>query len=240
MARKKEFDPLGGSIGCEKPIKAKKNNSILGSVGHTGSSSVYDKMDHSPASDGWIDALTVSEQSDKPKKKGLFSGIFGQKKSPKESRPTKSEYDMNDEFIDETQTLDTKKHNHDLENIPHDDIFEKPEQPSVVTNVKDQHLIRIPAEEPQPKKQAMRYHPNICFLCGADCATPHQQFKVGETSDMENTVPLCKTCMRAVTTLMKFRDPLDEREIKSEWRSLAPGLDEIRADDMISEARKNI
>ncbi|HJJ29800.1 MAG TPA: hypothetical protein VJ857_00800 [Methanocorpusculum sp.] len=240
MARKNEFDPLGGSISCEKPIKAKKNNSILGSIGHTGSSSVYDEMDHSPASDGWTDALTVSGESNKPKKKGLFSRIFGQKKSPKESSSAKSGCEMDDEFKDDPRTPDTKKYSHDVGNIPLDDIFKEPDQPSIVANVKEPHPTRRPAEEPQPKKQAMRYHPNICYLCGADSATPHQQFKVGEASDKENAIPLCKTCMRAVTTLMKYRDPLDEREIKSEWRSLAPGLDEKRADDMISEARRNI
>ncbi len=58
-------------------------------------------------------------------------------------------------------------------------------------------------------------------------------------SDPESTVPLCKICMRAVNTLMKYRDPADEQEIKSEWRVLAPGLDEKRADDVIREGRRN-
>ena len=266
MARKKEFDPLGGSIGSEKPKKAKKDNTVLGSKGHTGSSSVYDEMDYAPVSDDYTDALTASGASDKPKKKGLFSGIFGQKKSPRAPGPAKkSGYKTDSPMSDNSGIPDTEKYYHAETDIREDDIFEEEplemNEPAVPyaesfeetypksqTFARDQSEIRRSAEEPtqfiveekpKPKKQTVRYHPNVCYLCGADSAVPHQQFRFGSESDTENTVPLCKTCMRAVTTLMKYRDPADEREIKSEWRILAPGLDEKRADDIISEGRRN-
>lgn len=74
MARKKEFDPLGGSISSEKPKKIRKNNPILGSKEHTGSSSVYDEADHGPLSGYGIDALTADGRADKPKKEGFCQG----------------------------------------------------------------------------------------------------------------------------------------------------------------------
>ena len=266
MARKKEFDPLGGSIGSEKPKKAKKDNMVLGPKGHTGSSSIYDEVDYSPVSDGCTDALTASGTSDRPKKKGLFSGIFGQKKSPRTSVPTrKSGYEADFPTIDDSRITNTETYSHAVTNIREDDIFEEepqmmngPEIPydepfeetylTSQTVAGDKTTIRKPADEPahffveeipKPKKQTIRYHPNVCYLCGADSAVPHQQFRFGPESDSESTVPLCKTCMRAVTTLMKYRDPADEREIKSEWRFLSPGLDEKRADEIITAGRRN-
>lgn len=257
---------MGGSIGSEKPKKAKKDNTVLGSKGHTGSSSVYDEMDYAPVSDGYTDALTASGASDKPKKKGLFSGIFGQKKSPRASSPTKkSGYETDFPTKDDSGTPDTEKYSRSVTDIREDDIFEEepremiePAVPDVErfeetypksqTFARDQSEIgrsdNEPAhffveEKPKPKKQTVRYHPNVCYLCGADSAVPHQQFRFGAESDSENTVPLCKTCMRAVTTLMKHRDPAEEREIKSEWRYLSSGLDEKRADIIISEGRRH-
>ncbi len=266
MARKKEFDPLGGSIGSEKIKKAKKDNTVLGSKGHTDSSSVYDEMDYTPISDSYTDALTTSGASDKPKKRGLFSGIFGQKKSPRASGPArKSAYESDFPIIDDSGIPETEKYSHVVTDIREDDIFEEetlemtepavPDaEPFEETYPKSQPFIAdepkirrstektahfFVEEKPKPKKQTVRYHPNVCYLCGADSAVPHQQFRFGGESDTENTVPLCKTCMRAVTTLMKYRDPADEREIKSEWRSLSPGLDEKRADNIISTGRRN-
>lgn len=256
MARKKEFDPLGGSISSEKPKKIRKNNPILGSKEHTGSSSVYDEADHGPLSGYGIDALTADGLSDKPKKRGFLSGIFGQGKSsgrPPEF-PTK----------DHARTPEGEKHSHRITDTYEDDIFENepremsepavsdPEPseetyPTSQTFARDQSEIGRsddePApffleEKPNPKKQTVRYHPNVCYLCGADTSVPHQQFRFGEESDPENTVPLCKTCMHAVTMLMKYRDPADEREIKSEWRFLAPGLNENRADEIVREGRR--
>ena len=264
MARKKEFDPLGGSVGGDKPKKAKKNNTILGSKGYAGSSSVYDEVEYAPRSDGYTDALTASGASDKPRKRGLFSGIFGQKKSPRASDPSrKSEYKSDFPIIDDSVIPDTEKNYHTVTDIREDDIFE--EEPLDLTEqaipnaepfeepypksqnfVTDQPEIKKSAKEPthffvedKQKKQTVKYHPTVCYLCGADSAVPHQQFRFGSESDTENTIPLCKTCMRAVTTLMKYRDPADEREIKSEWRFLSPGLDEKRADEIISEGRRN-
>lgn len=264
MARKKEFDPLGGSIGSERPKKAKRDNMILGSKEHAGSSSIYDEMDYTPVSGGYTDALTASGASDKPKKKGLFSGIFGQKKSPRASDPAKnSGYENDFPIIDDSRIPDTEKYSHVMPDIREDDIFEEEHRemtepavhnaepfeetyPKSQTFARDQPEIRRPEEEPahffsedKPKRQTIRYHPNVCYLCGADSAVPHQQFRFGRESDSENTVPLCKTCMRAAATLMKYRDPADEREIKSEWRVLAPSLDEKRADDIIREGRRN-
>ncbi len=253
-------------MGGDKPKKAKKDNPILGSKGHTGSSSVYDEVEYAPISNGYTDALTASGASDKPKKRGLFSGIFGQKKSPRASNLSRgSGYETDFPTIEDSEITDTEKHYHTVTDIREDDIFEEEplemNEPAVPnaepfeetyaksqTFVTDQSEIRRTAKEPvhffveekpKPIKQTMRNHPNVCYLCGADSAVPHQQFRFEGESDKENAVPLCKTCMRAVKMLMECRDPVDEREIKSEWRFLSPGLDEKRADDMISEARRN-
>ncbi|MDU9375991.1 hypothetical protein McpSp1_05760 [Methanocorpusculaceae archaeon Sp1] len=72
-----------------------------------------------------------------------------------------------------------------------------------------------------------------CYLCGASSSTDLPMF--GST----HPVPLCRTCQRAVTTLIKFRDPADEREIKTEWYTLCPHLDSDRADAVIEEGRRN-
>lgn len=267
MARKKEFDPLGGSISSEKPKKAKKDNTVLGSKEHAGSSSIYDEVYYMPGSEGSTDALTASGESDKPKKKGLFSGIFGPKPSSKAVRKAKkSGYDAEIPRKEDFRTADTDIHSHKTADLPEEDIFEEEPlktneqaalnlQPHNDTSLphsqispRDRKPTIKPIEEPpaffaeektQPQKRAVRSHPNVCYLCGADSPTPHRQFGFGGESDPESTVPLCKICMRAVNTLMKYRDPADEQEIKSEWRVLAPGLDEKRADDVIREGRRN-
>lgn len=76
---------------------------------------------------------------------------------------------------------------------------------------------------------------HVCHLCGAVSPTELPQFGSGSGE----YVPLCRTCYRAVTTLIKFRDPEDEREIKTEWYTLCPNLDSDRADGVIAAARKN-
>ncbi len=253
MARKKEFDPLGGSIGSEKPKKAKKDNMVLGSKEHAGSSSIYDDVYYMPVSEGSTDALTASGASDKPKKKGLFAGVFGHKKSPNGAKPkskaeTKSKSASEPDFRITQDPVITQTENdpYPVMNIREEDIFE--DEPRTIN---EPAVLRAePAEEPvppkmhtfvevEPKKPTVRFHPKVCYLCGADSLAPHQLFGFGGESDPESAVPLCKTCMRAVNTLMKYRDPADEQEIKSEWRVLAPGLDEKRVDDLIREGRRN-
>jgi len=252
LARKTEFDPLGGSIGSEKPKKAKKNNAGHGSKEYTGSSSIYDEVYSMPGSEGSTDALTASGESNKPKKRGLFTGVFGHKKSPKGAKPksktepkSTSEYERDFPVRQDLEPAHTEKDPYPAMEIPEEDIFEDEMQelnePAVLkAETFEETILPKPDAfvEEQPKKPTVRYHPNVCYLCGADSSTPHQQFLFRGESDPENAIPLCKTCMRAVKTLMKYRDSADEREIKSEWVVLAPGLDESRADDIISEGRR--
>lgn len=76
---------------------------------------------------------------------------------------------------------------------------------------------------------------HVCHLCGVRSPTELSQFSYGSGA----CVPLCRTCYRAVTTLIQYRDPEDEREIKSEWFTLCPNLDSDRSDAVIAEGRKN-
>ena len=268
LARKKEFDPLGGSISSEKPKKTRKENSILGSKEYTGSSSVYDEADHALLSDNGTDALTADGSSDKPKKRGFLSGIFGPGKSSRASDLSKRSGQSADfPTKDYAHIHEGEKYYQEITDIHEDDIFEKEpleingEKVTGPKPIQDPKLsksylaIEDPSErrrseeeeeksahfsleeKPISKKQTVKYHPNVCYLCGADTSTPHQQFRFGKEADPENTVPLCKTCMHAVTMLMKYKDPADEREIKSEWRFLAPGLNENRADEIVREGR---
>lgn len=247
MARKKEFDPLGGSLGSEKPKKVKKDNTILGSKEHTGSSSIYDEVNYLSGSGSNTDALTSIGQSEKPKKGGFLSSVFGHKKSDKKIKPTiKSEYEDNFSLTYDTDVKPAEIHSYPVRELIEDDIFEEETrginepatilaEPSEEKGLPKTHSII----DDQPKKPAVKSHPNICYLCGADSSIPHQQFRFGGESDPESAIPLCRTCMRAVKTLMKYRDPADEQEIKSEWQILAPGLDESRANEIISEGRRH-
>lgn len=266
MSRKKEFDPLGGSIVSEKPIKTRKENPILGSKEYTRSSGSYDEADHTPVSDDFTDALTADGSSDKPKKRGFLSGIFGPGKSSRVSDLPKSSGESTEFIQTEYAPIPAgKKYYQETADIQEDDLFEKepleineqkvpdpkPIQDPMLAKsspaVEDRSKIRKSEEEgsadfsfeekPTAEKQKVRYHPNVCYLCGADASVPHQLFGFGKESDPENSVPLCKTCMHAVTMLMKYRDPADEREIKSEWRVLTPDLNESRADEIVREGR---
>ena len=76
----------------------------------------------------------------------------------------------------------------------------------------------------------------MCVICAVRCLRPSiRSFGSGSGE----YVPLCRTCYRAVTTLIKFHDLEDEREIKTEWYTLCPNLDSDRADGVIAAARKN-
>ncbi len=207
MARKKEFDPLGGSIGSEKPKKAKKDNTVLGSKEQACSSSIYYEVYYMPGSEGSTDALTASGESDKPKKKGLFSGIFGPKPSSKAAKKAKkSGYDADIPRKEDLRTPDTDINSHKTADIPEEDIFEEepletnqpvalnlqPHEDTYLPNSqispRDRKPTTKPAEEPtaffteekaQPQKRTVRSHPNVCYLCGADSPTPHRQFEFG-------------------------------------------------------------
>ncbi|MDO5844273.1 MAG: hypothetical protein Q4Q53_03895 [Methanocorpusculum sp.] len=105
------------------------------------------------------------------------------------------------------------------------------------------HEIKVKEEDIQNplvnKSEPIQTHPYICYLCGEVSTDALPQFGFGDGSNPDDFVPLCKTCLHAVTTLMKFREPSDESEIKAEWRSICPGLDDSRAGKIITEGRKH-
>lgn len=88
-----------------------------------------------------------------------------------------------------------------------------------------------PSSAPAPASPDL----HVCCLCGASSPAELPRFDMGSGE----SVPLCRTCHRAVTTLIQFRDPADEREIKAEWYTLCPNLDSDRADAVIAGARRN-
>ncbi|MDR0980493.1 MAG: hypothetical protein LBL85_01695 [Methanocalculaceae archaeon] len=135
---------------------------------------------------------------------------------------------------------------------PEEDLFEEEEiVPSPVRKPVEKKMMPVSAPvrtvAPPPSPAVHRKSPqaasptaaepdmHVCHLCGAVSSTEFPQFGSGSGE----YVPLCRTCYRAVTTLIKFRDPEDEQEIKSEWYTLCPNLDSDRADGVIAEARNN-
>ena len=120
-----------------------------------------------------------------------------------------------------------------------EDLFEEEE---IVTRSVKKPASRRPSESASVKTVAPPPSPgtvhlsaasgHTCCLCGATSPAELPMF------GSEHPVPLCRTCYRAVTTLMKFRDPADEREIKAEWCTLCPNLDSDRADAVIEEGRR--
>ncbi|MDE2518324.1 MAG: hypothetical protein O0X93_05055 [Methanocorpusculum sp.] len=134
---------------------------------------------------------------------------------------------------------------------PEEDLFEEEEivTPRMRSSVERKTTpasvpVRTVAPPPSPASERASHTPasatagpdmHVCHLCSAVSQTELPQFGSGSGK----YVPLCRTCYRAVTTLIKFRDPEDEREIKSEWYTLCPNLDSDRADAVIAEARKN-
>lgn len=259
---------MGGSIVSEIPKKTRKENPILGSKEHTRPSNSSDEADRVLASDDFIDALTADGSSEKPKKRGFLSGIFGQRRSSRASDlPKRTEQSAEFTKIEYGRIPEEDKYYQEITDIHEDGIFEKepleineqkipgpkpmqdPVLPKSYPAFEDQSTKKGLEEEesspfsleekPAAEIQKIRYHPNVCYLCGADTSVPHQLFGFKKESGPENTVPLCKTCMHAIAMLMKHRDPSDEQEIKSEWRFLAPGLNEKRADEIIRESRNH-
>lgn len=156
--------------------------------------------------------------------------------------------DVNSEEIYEEKTVEKPV----SKPAEEDDFFEKvkevPEVKEVHHHEKVKHIpihndIEVKTEDIQnplvQKTEPKRHHPNVCCLCGDASPDALPQFGFGDGSNPDDFAPLCKTCLHAVTTLMKYRDPSDEAEIKAEWRSLCPGLDETGADRIISEGRKH-
>lgn len=92
---------------------------------------------------------------------------------------------------------------------------------------------------PQPvHKPSESNDPTVCKLCGEKSEMDHQYFTIHPgVLELGNSIPLCKTCHRAVSTLMKHRGP-EEDEICDEWSQLCPNLDEELATDVVLEARK--
>jgi hypothetical protein len=239
LAGKKNYDLLGGSISNEKPGKAKRNNDVHGSKHDVESSGVYGGGDYFPAYEESTDALTVTGEADKPKKKGLLSGIFGKRKKPAESfekEEYRNEYVVKDIRIkDIPATIETGSRNDEPAGDREEEFFE---EKLPVAESKEPAPSSL-KETGSPKKVMAKYSQNICYLCGEKSPVPFPQFRFGGDVRPEDSAPLCRTCLRAVKTLMKYRDPADEKEIKSEWQYLAPGLDEERADALINEGRRN-
>ncbi|HJJ28200.1 MAG TPA: hypothetical protein O0X70_02280 [Methanocorpusculum sp.] len=77
-------------------------------------------------------------------------------------------------------------------------------------------------------------NPRVCHLCGRTSQDEWPEFGFSE----DEFVPLCKTCTRAVTTLLKHTDPAEEEEIISEWSLICPGLDEARAKELVAKGRR--
>ncbi|MDV0442818.1 hypothetical protein [Methanorbis rubei] len=124
------------------------------------------------------------------------------------------------------------------EDVPRQSV-RKPVSRPVSVSVAEPVPVKTVAPPPPPtstapaarRQQISSLH--TCYLCGASSPTDLPTF------GSEHPVPLCRTCYRAVTTLVKFRDPADEREIKTEWFTLCPHLDSDRADNVIEDGRRN-
>lgn len=89
------------------------------------------------------------------------------------------------------------------------------------------------------KHEPVSLNPNVCYICGDRSFDALPQFGFGDGSNADDFVPLCKTCLHAVTTLMKYRDPNDEAEIIEEWRILCPNISRLRMEKIVREGRKN-
>ena len=237
MGRKKEnFDPLAGPIsgssdGSRKKKSKGKTFDVLGGGHKTENTPTHDDFYnpdafHSSGSADTRDALTPDgtrpAKKEKPKKKGFLASLFGGgKKTGK-----KPAADPVPEPVPESWSEPEPVQN------PEEDLFEE-EIPAIQTPVSD---------TPEPvavQKNPEQLPANVCWLCGETAESAHPYFTLHPGSqESENAVPLCKTCYRAVTTLMKYRDPSDEQEIKTEWKTLCTTLNEPRVTRVITEGRK--
>lgn len=249
MGRKKEnFDPLagpisGGSDGARRKKSKGHTFDVLGGGGHKPEkTSAYDDV-YSPDPFGSRDADTRDAltpdgtrpaKKEKPGKKGFFASLFGGGKKnsnkPKTPKP-EPEPEPEPESWREPEPVQTRE-NPLPANEPEEDLFEE-ELPATPAPVHD---------TPEPAQaQTIPDQPtaNICWLCGETSTANLPYFTLHPGSqEPGNAVPLCKTCYRAVTTLMKYRDPTDEQEIKTEWKTLCTSLDEPRVTRVITEGRR--
>ncbi|HJJ48741.1 MAG TPA: hypothetical protein O0X39_07145 [Methanocorpusculum sp.] len=282
MARKQEFDPLGGFVGggsARKGRKDKKSYDVLGSGKYGDSGAIFDEGNYEPEEvTGYSDALLAtggSEDERKPQKHGLFSGLF-KKKDKKPVQPAapaeepvqdpgfdSSRYGIeikdgvmetgiikryqepedeaplfDDEPVKAPQKEEVVPDNAPLfEDVPENeaDLFSEPEtKPAENPAVEPQEDLFADEPEPEAKPAApVTLNPHVCHLCGRTSAEEWPEFGFSE----EEFVPLCKTCTRAVATLLKHTDPSDEAEIISEWGQICPGLNEKRAKELVAKGR---
>jgi ribosomal protein S14 len=212
MGKKAKFDPLGGSISggsIPKQKKSRKNKSpdILTGGRKNAKSDLYPE-DYSRERYAGSDALTPSGEKNR-KKKGFFARLFGggKKPAPQKIPPVPEPAEM-------------------VEPVPEEeDLFEEEEAPVLE--------IREEPQETEPSPADGVRDPNTCALCGfrSETGLPHFTMQPG------STVPLCRTCFRAVDTLMNHRDPAEEEEICGEWSTLCPGLDPDLATRVVLEGR---
>ncbi len=248
MGRKKEnFDPLAGPIsgssdGSRKKKSKGKTFDVLGGGHKTEKTPTYDDF-YSPdafnssGSADTRDALTPDgtkpAKKEKPKKKGFLASLFGGgKKTGKKpaADPAPEPVPESREGYEPIQNTETPLAAD--ERNPEEDLFEE-----------EISAIQTPASEtPEPvavQKNPEQLPANVCWLCGETSESAHPYFTLHPGSqESGNAVPLCKTCYRAVTTLMKYRDPSDEQEIKTEWKTLCTTLNETRVTRVITEGRK--
>lgn len=179
-------------------------------------------------------------------KGGVMDSGIGERYVEEKQVDNFDDYNRHDDMFDEPVSKPVH------EPVVEDDFFEEVHeevkvQPPVHRSIpKPQihHDVKVKEDDIQnplvhKAEPVHHHHPNVCYLCGEASSDALPQFGFGDGSNPDDFVPLCKTCLHAVTTLMKFRDPSDESEIKAEWRSLCPGLDEVSANNIINEGRKH-
>lgn len=300
MARKKqEFDPLAGPIGGsglrKKKSKGKSFDVLGGGFGgeHSVEKESFDRYAEASiggSSDALMETGGGSATKSKPKRKGLFSSIFGgskkknQQKPQMENMPLEAEGEQPKSYVPkhvrdpgleiqdgvmETGIADQMADS-EYDEYEYEERYDEPAPQNHYTGEEEEDLfeegdvvpspikksgerktmptpvtpVRTVAPPPSPATRrtsqggipaAAGPDMHVCYLCGDVFPANLPQF----VSDSGESVPLCRTCYRAVTTLIKFRNLEDEREIKSEWYTLCPNLDSERADTVIAEARRN-
>lgn len=244
----RSFDVLGGGFEGQHTVEKESFSS-------------YSDRSSSDTSDALMETgADSSPNPEQKKKKGLLASIFGGKKKkpqPQKELPLESEeapppsyvpkhvrdpdLEIQDGIMEtgiiEREEYEERPHRHKpraAAPAEEEDLFEEGDTPPVPrpkrTTPAPAAVERV-APPPTPGKSPARETAHLCCLCGSASETELPQFEPG--------VPLCRTCYRAVSTLMKFRDPKDEQEIKSEWFALCPSLDSDRADEVIAHGRRN-
>ena len=249
--------------------KSKKSFDMLGSGKYGDTNSIYDEGDYDPTPvTGTSDALLSTgyeESKEKPQKHGFFSGLFRKKEKPQQVQPKKVQdpgfdsrnygLEIKDGVMD-TGLIDRYKEEENAplfddepepvkeevpvvpayEEIPpesydNEDLFGE-DEPAVEAPFIEKPVEPVPVIEDKP---AVHLNPHVCHLCGSVSRTDLPEFGFGSAGK----VPLCRNCTRAATILMKHTDPSEEAEIFSEWSTVCPGLDTVRAKELVNAGRKS-